>query len=190
MRLPRHSGSRVPQNSNTTLSTGLRLAILACLLLSSARTGLAQLLENERVQYPNPEVAFICGPQLRASSPLNRVPAFDTSQVTKGYVHGQGFPAIAPRELTGTVSVTAGSSTVNGSGTKFMSQIDPSCPAPMYSGWLRVYYGGTYREVKVSSVQTDSTLTLAAPWPHGSSRSFCVVGGFPSRPPRKSPSRA
>src|SRR5437773_1101206 len=71
-------------------------------------------LKRELVQYPNPRVAFICGPQLKVNSQLNPFPWFDATQARYGHVVGRESPAIAPRVLTGTASIAANSRTVNG----------------------------------------------------------------------------
>jgi hypothetical protein len=145
------------------------LALLSLLLLSTAPQTRAQTLETELVKYPSPEVAFICGPQLKAGSPLNPFPWFDKTQVDYGHTHGQAFPAVGPRELTGTLGATNGSRVVTGTGTRFTLEVDPAGPAPDYDGWLRVRMpDGNYREVKVASVESDARLTLASPWPYAS----------------------
>ena len=121
-------------------------------------------LKNELVEYPNSKVAFICGPQLKVNSRLNPFPSFDTTQVRYGHVVGRESPNIAPRVLTGTVSVTANSRTVNGKGTRFRSEIDLTDSSLFYNGWLRINDRATYREAKVESVQSDTQLTLTATW--------------------------
>src|SRR5437868_5038148 len=70
-------------------------------------------VKNDLVQYPNPKVAFICGPQLKVNSRLNPFPSFDTTQVRYGHIVGKESPNIAPRVLTGTVSVMPNSRTLN-----------------------------------------------------------------------------
>lgn len=116
------------------------------------------------VTYPNPKIAFICGPQLRAGSRSNPYPWFDSTQIEYGKVLGREGPADAPRVLTGTVSVNPNSRVVAGIGTRFRAEIDPAGPAPFYNGWLRILDGSTYREVKVASVQSDGQLTLTSAW--------------------------
>src|SRR5688572_30818887 len=126
---------------------------------------------GELVTYPTAEVAFICGPQLKSNSPLNPFPWFDSTQIAQGHVQGREAPRIAPRVLTGTVSVTPNSRIVTGVGTRFPVEVDPAGPAPFYNGWLRIRHGGTEREVKVASVQSDTRLTLTTPWKSGEVRS-------------------
>ena len=92
-----HRGLRASTRLLPSLKQFARLALFSLLLLSSAPTTGAQTLETELVRYPSPEVAFICGPQLKAGSPLNPFPWFDKTQVDYGHTHGQGFPAVAPR---------------------------------------------------------------------------------------------
>src|SRR3989442_9140369 len=159
----RRSASGAPQNLNSSRAALTRVAVLVCLLLSIARTD-AQSLDSERVQYPNAETAFICGPQLKSGSALNPFPGFDSTAVTKGASIGSELPAIGPRVLTGTVSVNYGSSSVTGSGTRFTHEVDPHDPGPYYDGWLRILDGTTYHEVKVASVESDTHLTLTSAW--------------------------
>jgi hypothetical protein len=146
-----------------------RLALFSLLLISSALNARAQTLESEQVKYPSPEVAFICGPQLKAGSPLNPFPWFDKTQIDYGHTHGRAIPAAPPRELTGALSASNNSRVVTGVGTRFTSEVDPAGPAPYYDGWLRLRMpDGNYREVKVASVESDTRLTLAAAWPYPS----------------------
>ena len=118
----------------------------------------------ELVSYPNAEVAFICGPQLKSNSHLNPFPWFDSTQIAQGHVQGREAPRIAPRVLTGLVSVAPNSRSVTGVGTRFRTEVDPRGPAPFYDGWLRIQQGNTWREVKIASVESDTQLTLASPW--------------------------
>src|SRR5687767_2070854 len=46
-------------------------------------------LGGELVVYPSPQVAFICGPQLKAGSRLNPFPWFDRMQIKYGHTHGR-----------------------------------------------------------------------------------------------------
>jgi hypothetical protein len=121
-------------------------------------------IRSELVTYPTAEVAFICGPQLKATSRLNPFPWFDSTQVTQGHVQGREAPRIAPRPLTGVVSVASNSRIVTGSGTRFRVEVDPRGPAPFFDGWFRIQQGSAWREVKVASVESDTQLTLASPW--------------------------
>src|SRR6266542_3296966 len=162
--LSRRSASGALQTLKSSKPALTRVAILVCLLLSIARANVAQSLDSERVQYPNAETAFICGPQLRPGSTLNPFPGFDNTAVTKGASIGAELPAIGPRALTGTVGVSYGSSTVTGSGTRFTHEVDPHGPGPYYDGWLRILDGPTYHEVKVASVESDTHLTLTSAW--------------------------
>src|SRR5688500_4490545 len=86
-------------------------------------------LRGELVVYPDSRVAFICGPQLRADSPLNPFPWFDSIQIKHGHIQGKEAPSIPPRILTGVVSATSGSAVLAGKGTRFSSEIDPLGPA-------------------------------------------------------------
>lgn len=117
-------------------------------------------IETELVSYPSPEIAFICGPQLKVRSGLNPFPWFDDTEIAQGRVQAREAPAIAPRILTGTVSIGRSERIITGVGTRFRSEVDPNGPAPFYDGWLRIMD----RDVKVVSVQSDTQLTLASPW--------------------------
>jgi hypothetical protein len=119
---------------------------------------------GELVTYPAAEVAFICGPQLKSNSPANPFPWFDSTQVAQGHVQGREAPRIAPRVLTGKISVRANSRVVTGVATRFTVEVDPAGPAPFYNGWLRISGGAAEREVKVASIQSDTQLTLTTPW--------------------------
>jgi uncharacterized protein YjdB len=46
---------------------------------------------GEFVVYPNPQIAFIIGPQLRSGSPANPWPWFDSNAITMGLHHGQTY---------------------------------------------------------------------------------------------------
>src|SRR6185503_15147277 len=104
--------------------------------------------------------------QLKMGSKLNPYPWFDSNELSKGTVHGRDFPRIPPLQLAGTVSVKKGDAIVQGVGTKFLSQVDPSGPAPFFNGRLRIKEGNrdTYQQVQVRSVQSDTQLTLTAPY--------------------------
>jgi hypothetical protein len=121
-------------------------------------------IRGELVTYPNAEVAFICGPQLKSNSPFNPFPWFDSTQVSQGHVQGREAPRIAPRALTGVVSVALNSRIVTGMGTRFRAEVDPRGPTPFYDGWFRIQQGNTWGEVKIASVESDTQLTLASPW--------------------------
>jgi len=143
----------------------------------------ASNLADQLVRYPNSDVAFICGPQLKAGSSVNPFPWFDSTARGQGNVHGEMAPRIAPigpmrtdsatgswdNVIQGRVSVAGGSTVVNGKGSHFLRDIDPTGAAPYYNGNLRIRdSSGTIRSVKVKSVDTDSRLTLSAPWPFAS----------------------
>ena len=121
-------------------------------------------IRSQLVTYPTAEVAFICGPQLKPNSPLNPFPWFDSTQVAQGHVQGREAPRIAPRVLTGVVTVAPNSRIVTGFGTRFRSEVDPRGPAPFYDGWFRIQQGNTWREVKIASVESDTQATLESPW--------------------------
>jgi hypothetical protein len=125
---------------------------------------------SDLVTYPNQQVAFICGPQLKANSKLNPFPWFDSTELKYAHVLGKESPTIAPTVLTGVVSASSNSPVITGQGTRFLAEVNPGDSAPRYNGWLRIRDGTDYREVKVASVQSDTRLTLTSAWGFGSVR--------------------
>lgn len=136
-------------------------------------------LAGQLVQYPSPFVAFICGPQLRAGSGLNPAPWFDTTSRTMGITLGERSPRIPPfgsmslnsstrrweNIIAGLVSASSGSLIVTGVGTAFARDVDPAGSAPNFNGHLRIRdASGVERAVEVRSVESDTRLTLKAPW--------------------------
>ena len=145
--------------------------------------GLPSNLANELVRYPSAEVAFICGPQLKASSALNPFPWFDSTAREQGIAHGEKAPRIAPigpmntdtpnrtwrNVIAGRVSVAARATVVMGAGSSFTRDVDANGPAPGYNGHFRIRdAAGVVRSVAVRSVESDTRLTLTAPWPFAS----------------------
>ena len=133
---------------------------------------------DQLVRYPTPEIAFICGPQLKAGSPLNPFPWFDHVALTRGKHFGEKTPRIAPfgpmsvsthtkqwqSIIAGRLSIVRGSPTVVGRGTRFTRDVDPEGPAP-YGGHIRIRdASGAERPVRVRSVDSDTQLTLSSPW--------------------------
>lgn len=139
-------------------------------------------VSDQLVRYPSAAVAFLCGPQLKSGSRANPFPWFDSTQSTKGLAHGRANPRIPPfgpmfvnsntkqwdNVIRGRVSVDRGSRTVHGSGTAFTRDVDPQGPAPLFDGHLRIIAGVTERAVRVYSVDSDTQLTISAPWPFDS----------------------
>ncbi len=136
-------------------------------------------LADELVRYPSANVAFICGPQLKAASALNPFPWFDATAREQGIAHGEKAPRFAPigpmntdspnrtwrNVITGRVSIAARGMVVKGTGTSFTRDVDATGPAPGYSGHLRIRdASGVARAVKVRSVDSDTSLTLTAAW--------------------------
>lgn len=120
------------------------------------------------VQFPNPNVEFIIGPQLRMGSARNPCPYFDQIQLNKGVMHGNNFPKVPPMNLTGVVIVETGLMKVRGVGTRFLSEVDPSGPAPFFNGRFNIREaGGAYQYVQVRSVESDNELTLTEPYRFG-----------------------
>jgi hypothetical protein len=143
--------------------------------------GLAPNLVDQLAHYPSAEVAFICGPQLKAGSSLNPFPWFDNTALKMGIHYGEEAPRVAPfgpmflaknvwrNIISGRVSVAARATTVTGKGTRFTRDFDLEGPEPGYSGHFRIRdASGIERIVKVRSVDSDTSLTLAAPWPFAS----------------------
>jgi hypothetical protein len=138
---------------------------------ANTQTGAPSFDANtDLVLFPDERAAFIVGPQLRAGSARNPYPWFDRVAAEHGHLHERNTPRVAPRVLTGTLTLRRGSNEVVGAGTRFLSEVDPGGPAPVYDGHLRVRLpdGTTYRETKAARVVTDSRLVLSAPWPHES----------------------
>ena len=125
---------------------------------------------DDLVVFPDPIVEFIVGPQLKIPNEINPHKWFDDTQIKNGRRHGGEFPALPPKVLTGTVSVDAKSRTVTGTGTRFTSEVNPNDPAPFFNGRLRIREadGNTWRQVQVVSVQSDTEMTLTAPWAYAS----------------------
>ena len=157
--------------------------LLVVALVGTSMESHAQSLATEQVVYPSPSVEFICGPQLKAGSPLNPAPWFDDTAWSMGITQGERNPRIAPigpmsfnstsgvweAVISGRVSVNGGSLTVTGSGTAFTRDIDPGGSSPSYNGHLRIRdASGVVRSVLVLSVESDTSLTLVAPWVFGS----------------------
>src|SRR5205807_5783331 len=64
--------------------------------LSNNDLNLPQPAADQLVDYPNAEIAFICGPQLKSGSRLNPAPWFDRTAREQGINHGENTPRIAP----------------------------------------------------------------------------------------------
>ena len=145
---------------------------------ASNRSDTSANIAGELVQYPSDNIAFICGPQLKANSRLNPFPWFDSIALKRGRDFGEQTPRVAPTGpmsvstytkqwqsiIAGRLSITQGSSTVTGRGTLFRKDVDANGPAP-YGGHLRIRdASGAERRVMVRSVESDTQLTLTAPW--------------------------
>ena len=130
------------------------------------------IVSDEVVVFKDPVVGFIVGPQLKIPNELNPNKWFDDTQLKKGRAHALAFPTVPPKVLTGTVSVEANSKTVTGVGTRFTSEVIPNDPAPSFNGRLRIREadGKTFRQVQVASVQSDTEMTLTAPWAYASEK--------------------
>jgi hypothetical protein len=174
-----HRGSCIRQNQKSFRTTLIQLALLPLLVISSGHASSAQTLETERVQYPNAQVAFICGPQLKAGSSLNPAPWFDSVAQSMGITLGDRFPRVAPigpmvfnsqsgaweNVMAGRVSIASGSTALVGVDSGFTRDVDANGSAPHFNGRLRIRDGsGVERSVQVKSVESDTRLTLTAPW--------------------------
>jgi hypothetical protein len=135
--------------------------------------------KGDLVVYPNAQVAFICGPQLKAGSVLNPAPWFDSTARSMGITLGDRFPRIAPlgpmvfnsqsgawdNVIAGRISIASGSAVVTGVDTSFTRDVDANGAAPFFNGRLRIRDGaGVERSVQVKTVESDTRLTLTAPW--------------------------
>jgi hypothetical protein len=144
--------------------------------------GVPENYQDQLVRYPKPEIAFICGPQLKAGSSLNPAPWFDSTARSMGIIQGNRNPRIAPfgpmvldpgtskwqNVIAGRLSVARGSRVVTGVGTMFRLDVDAGGSSPSYNGRMRIRdAGGVEREVQVRSVESDTSLTLMAPWGYG-----------------------
>ena len=121
----------------------------------------AQAGSNTPATMPSPEVAFLVGPQLvSGTSNVSGASWFDQNATSRGLTLCSEFPDVAHTPgnvlITGTVSVTNGSKTVTGVGTKFLTQA---------KDYAIISNGAAGRLVKiVASVQSDTSLTLTLPW--------------------------
>jgi hypothetical protein len=133
---------------------------------------------DQLVRYPSPEIAFICGPQLKAGSSLNPFLWFDSVAITRGKLFGEKTPRVAPvgpmsvsthtkqwqSIIAGRISIMRGTTTVLGRGTRFTLDVDAAGPLP-YGGHFRIRdASGTDRNVQVRSIESDTQLTLTLPW--------------------------
>ena len=170
---PRTTTPTPARSSNTSLDRNSTVETVS-------NWGVASHLADQLVRYPNSDIAFICGPQLRAGSAVNPFPWFDSTAREQGKVHGERAPRIAPigpmrtessngswdNVIEGRVSVAKGFAVVDGKGSHFLRDVDTTGAAPYYNGNLRIRdASGTVRNVKVKSVDSDTRLTLSAPWP-------------------------
>jgi hypothetical protein len=141
--------------------------------------GLPLNLVDQLANYPSAEVAFICGPQLKAGSSLNPFPWFDSTALKMGIRYGEEAPRVAPlgpmffvphrnlwrNTISGRISIAAHATIVTGKDTRFTRDVDLKGPAPGFNGHFRIRdASGIERIVKVRSVESDTNLTLASPW--------------------------
>lgn len=114
---------------------------------------------GELVLYPDSNIAFILGPQLKAGSSANPWPWFDENEIAKGLEHGEAFPSSGGiKDISGTLTPIPGNrKTFRGKGTKLVSELTG---APALYVWnptehdYNVFYG--------PQVIDDSTVTVNA----------------------------
>ena len=140
------------------------------------------------VSFPSPEVEFIIGPQLKSGNALNPAPWFDQNAFNRGLELGSTFPANPPGTVlaAGTVSVTNGSKTVVGIGTRFLTDFVGGA-ASGYHVVIRDGAGVT-RDYILTAVTDDTHLTVSVAWqqPSATGRSFSKV----SAPETEGPAQA
>ena len=156
------STGSLSQNVNDTQPA----AQLAGPQLSSTNDQTSGIVSEDAVLFQDPIVEFIVGPQLKIPNAENPHKWFDDTEVKNGQRRASEFPVVPPKVLTGSVSVNSNSKTVTGIGTRFTSEVNPKDPAPFFNGRLRIRVadGKTHRQVQVLSVQSDTEMTLTAPW--------------------------
>jgi uncharacterized protein (TIGR03437 family) len=121
----------------------------------------AQSASDTPATMPSPEVAFLVGPQVRSgTSSLPAAGWFDQTASSRGLTLCSEFPDVANTPgnvlISGTVSVTNGSKTVTGTGTRFLTEA---------KNYAIISNGSAGRVVKIiASVQSDTSLTLTIPW--------------------------
>ncbi len=122
---------------------------------------------NDIVRLPSPEVDFIVGPQLKAGSRLNPVPWYDQIASQKGAEHGNAFPEAAPfHALSGTVTVTKGSTTIEGNNTRFLSDLAGVAP---YTHHILIEDGsGVQRDYIITAVPDNNHITTSVGWQEAS----------------------
>jgi hypothetical protein len=144
---------------------GISLFLTAAILLAplpfvSVRVQ-AQTGSNTLAPMPSPEVAFLVGPQVKSgTSSLPAAGWFDQNASSRGLTLCSEFPDVAHTPgnvlVSGTVSVTNGSKTVTGVGTRFLTET---------RDYAIISNGSAGRLVKIiASVQSDTSLTLTLPW--------------------------
>jgi hypothetical protein len=131
----------------------------------------------ELVVFPSPEIEFIIGPQVKSgTSAIPGASWFDQTATDRGLSLCAAFPDVAHTPgnvpISGTVSVTKGSTSVTGVGTHFLSEVKE---------YAIISNGSSSRRLIkiVSSVQSDTQLTLTLPWEGetGSSRTISAPSG-------------
>jgi len=165
---------RIPSDLKSFGRLAVVLLLLSNLTVCSAQQRPPKVVASPKIPdavvFPDPNIEFIIGPQLKMGSKLNPYPWFDRTQLERGKVHGRDFPKLPPLTLTGTLVVTRGSAAVQGIDTHFLSEIDPDGPAPFFNGRLQIREsdGKTYQQVQVRHVDSDSQLTLTTPYAYSS----------------------
>lgn len=93
---------------------------------------------------------------------------YDTTQTTIGEYHALQVPVHGPGALTGTVAVTNGNTTVTGTGTFFLEEVNTADAAvPMAHPYHHLFVnvsGSLVDAGVVSSIASNTSLTLVTPW--------------------------
>jgi endonuclease/exonuclease/phosphatase family metal-dependent hydrolase len=115
------------------------------------------------VHFPNSIFSNLLGPQPEASqipfSWYNSVAASQGQDVISKY------PVVAPGKLLGTVAINNGSTTLTGTGTKFLEQVSANNPTNAPSGYeLNHIYINGIDAGTIASVVSNTQITLTSPW--------------------------
>ena len=136
--------------------------------------------QDQLVRYPNAQTEFICGPQLKSGSPLNRAAWFDHTARDMGIALGgrnPPTPPFGPMQLKGAkptnniirgrLSVAKAGAVVSGIGSFFLKDVNAAGASHVNQLRIRGADGVAY-PVEVKSIQSDTSLTLSEPWAYAS----------------------
>jgi len=151
------------------------------------------------VTLPSSKYAFILGPLI---APGDRVvngssatlatspwPYFDKVWYERGTDHTTAFPSFYPQTLPGTVAITDAGTAVTGTGTNFLTAINPSWFVETLYGnanfWGEIMIrdaGATWRgPFYAASVASDTSFTLTVPWTYGDVSGVNITTNNPTR---------